>query len=71
MLVGEDSSVGILPVGAAATIATWGLYWDVRDWRTEFGGNVSTSNRTTGQTFEVQTDRPVLVSVEIRKDLRG
>jgi len=61
--------VGILPVAAPAVISTRGLQWDVRDWRTEFGGQVSTSNRWRDGTVEVRTDEPVLFTVELARHL--
>ncbi len=41
----EGPTCGLVPVGAAATVSTEGLHWDVTDWPCGFGGRMSTSNR--------------------------
>lgn len=60
--------VGILPIGEPSIISTKGLEWDVTDWKTEFGGQVSTSNHILPATevVEVQTDKDVLFTVAMR-----
>ncbi len=60
--------VGILPVGGPSVITTRGLEWDVREWRTEFGGRVSTSNHVLPETevVEVETTREVLFTIALR-----
>ncbi|KAH0555953.1 hypothetical protein GP486_006103 [Trichoglossum hirsutum] len=35
-------NVGIIPIGRPAVISTRGLEWDVHEWKTEFGGRIST-----------------------------
>ncbi|KAI1431487.1 thiamine pyrophosphokinase [Xylaria sp. CBS 124048] len=60
--------VGIVPVGDKAVISTKGLEWDVRDWPTEFGGQMSTSNHVLPETtvVEVCTDKDVLFTIAMK-----
>ncbi|KAF2239797.1 thiamine pyrophosphokinase, substrate-binding domain-containing protein [Viridothelium virens] len=58
------ANVGIVPIYGPATISTAGLEWDVEEWRTEMGGNVSTSNHVVREMVEVETDARVLFTVE-------
>jgi thiamine pyrophosphokinase len=62
-------NIGIIPLDGAAVISTKGLEWDVTDWKTDFGGQVSTSNHIRASKIEVVTDRPVLFTVEISRIL--
>ncbi|RYP80606.1 hypothetical protein DL770_006154 [Monosporascus sp. CRB-9-2] len=59
--------VGIIPLAGPSLLTTRGLEWDVRDWRTEFGGRMSTSNHTTpgSDVVEVETSRDVLFTIDI------
>lgn len=57
-------NVGILPVYGPAVISTKGLEWDVEGWRTEMGGQVSSSNHIVAERIEIETDREVLFTVE-------
>ncbi|RYP38243.1 hypothetical protein DL767_002628 [Monosporascus sp. MG133] len=59
--------VGIIPLAGPSLLTTRGLEWDVRDWRTEFGGRMSTSNHTMpgSDVVEVQTSRDVLFTIDI------
>lgn len=42
----EGRECGLLPLlGPVASLTTSGLHWDVSEWETRFGGQVSTSNR--------------------------
>ncbi|PGH15405.1 hypothetical protein AJ80_05589 [Polytolypa hystricis UAMH7299] len=63
-------NIGILPVGGPAVINTRGLEWDVRDWKTEFGDQVSTSNHIRADEIEIDTDVPVLFTVEMAEGLK-
>ncbi|KAL9092118.1 MAG: hypothetical protein Q9165_004551 [Trypethelium subeluteriae] len=63
------ANVGIVPIYGPATISTAGLEWDVEDWRTEMGGNVSTSNHVVREMVEVETDVRVLFTIERAKKL--
>ena len=60
-------NVGILPIFGRSCIGTRGLEWDVEDWETEMGGQVSTSNHVVSNdgVIEVSTTRPVLFTVEM------
>ena len=57
-------NVGILPVYGKAVISTEGLEWDVEDWETEMGGQVSSSNHIVADQISITTDREVLFTVE-------
>ncbi len=57
-------NIGILPVGRPSVITTHGLEWDVTDWLTEFGGQVSTSNHIIADLVEVITTERVLFTME-------
>lgn len=60
-------SVGIIPLGTPATITTEGLEWDVKNWPTAFGAQVSTSNHIKSALVMVKSTARVLFSVEISK----
>jgi thiamine pyrophosphokinase len=57
-------NVGVLPIFGPARISTHGLEWDVIDWATEMGKNVSTSNHVVESEIQIQTDAWVLFTVE-------
>jgi thiamine pyrophosphokinase len=61
--------VGIIPVGGPAMISTKGLEWDVEDWPTAFGSQMSTSNHVLPETevVEVQTDKDVLFTIALKQ----
>lgn len=61
-------SVGIIPLGTPATITTKGLEWDVENWPTVFGGQVSTSNHIKSASVTVKSTARVLFTVEISKE---
>ncbi|KAH0563142.1 hypothetical protein GP486_002297 [Trichoglossum hirsutum] len=58
-------NVGIIPIGRPAVISTRGLEWDVHEWKTEFGGRISTSNHIKSDVIEVDTTERVLFTVEL------
>ncbi|KAF2196676.1 thiamine pyrophosphokinase [Delitschia confertaspora ATCC 74209] len=58
------SNVGILPIYGPAVIRTSGLEWDVKEWATQMGHQVSTSNHVVEEEVRVQTDMPVLFTIE-------
>ena len=64
--IGEN--VGIIPLGTPSTITTKGLEWDVTDWNTSFGTQLSTSNHIRASYVEVMTSERVLFTVEIAGD---
>ncbi|CAJ2512573.1 Uu.00g055880.m01.CDS01 [Anthostomella pinea] len=57
--------VGIVPVGRPSVITTRGLEWDVQDWPTEFGVQMSTSNHVLPETdvVVVETTEDVLFTI--------
>ncbi|KAK3670402.1 thiamine pyrophosphokinase [Recurvomyces mirabilis] len=57
-------NIGILPLYGPAVISTKGMEWDVDDWPTEMGGQVSTSNHIMADEITITTDRAVLFTVE-------
>lgn len=58
-------NVGIIPLGRPSVITTRGLEWDVTDWATAIGGQISTSNHIRSGTIEVETSERVLFTVEL------
>ncbi|ANB15228.1 thiamine diphosphokinase [Sugiyamaella lignohabitans] len=63
-LIGE--TCGIIPVCGETSITTQGLRWDVSDWKTSFGSQVSTSNHLISDSITIESDKPVLFTAEIR-----
>jgi thiamine pyrophosphokinase len=57
-------NVGILPVYGPAKISWKGVEYEVDDWPTEMGGQVSTSNHITADQLSITTDKAVLFTVE-------
>ena len=57
--------VGIVPIYGPACITTTGLKWDVVDWPTEMGGQVSTSNQLASDCATVRTDHAVLFTMAL------
>ncbi|KAK4695768.1 thiamine pyrophosphokinase, partial [Lecanoromycetidae sp. Uapishka_2] len=57
-------NVGIIPIGKPSIITTRGLEWDVEDWHTEFGRDISTSNHIRAAVIEVETTERVLFTME-------
>lgn len=64
-----DKYVGIVPIKEPSVISTTGLEWDVTDWKTEFGGMISTSNHIlpTTEVVEITTTKDVLFTVALRR----
>ena len=60
-------NVGIIPIGRPSIITTHGLEWDVTDWHTEFGTQMSTSNHIRAEKVEVDTSERVLFTLEIAR----
>lgn len=57
--------IGIIPLREPSIITTKGLEWDVTDWPTEFGGQISTSNHVREDVVEIATTGDVLFTVEL------
>ncbi|KAL8800696.1 MAG: hypothetical protein Q9200_007173 [Gallowayella weberi] len=58
-------NIGIIPIGRPSVISTKGLEWDVTDWHTEFGGQISTSNHIRSDEIEIETSERVLFTIEL------
>lgn len=57
-------NVGILPLYGKASISIKGFEWDVVDWPTEMGGQVSTSNHIVSDEVTITTDVSLLFTIE-------
>ncbi|KAJ8112782.1 hypothetical protein OPT61_g4932 [Boeremia exigua] len=57
-------NLGLVPVYGPTTISTAGLEWDVKDWFTQMGGQVSTSNHVKADKVQVEADGPILFTIE-------
>lgn len=57
-------NVGLVPIYTPAVISTRGLEWDVTDWDTQMGGQVSTSNHVKADEVHVETNAPILFTIE-------
>lgn len=64
-------NIGIIPIGRPSVITTHGLEWDVTDWSTEFGTQMSTSNHIRAEMVEVETSERVLFTLEIARKPGG
>ena len=64
-----DKYVGILPLREPSRITTKGLEWDVTEWETQIGGQLSTSNHIRPETriVEIETTKDVLFTVAVRE----
>ncbi|ERF73368.1 hypothetical protein EPUS_07202 [Endocarpon pusillum Z07020] len=60
-----QESVGIIPVRGPAVISTKGLEWDVKDWKTELGGQLSTSNHIKADVVEIEASDRMLFTIEL------
>lgn len=61
--------VGVLPIAGPARITLRGFEWDVQDWETQIGGQVSTSNHVLPETrvVEVETTADVLFTIALKQ----
>jgi thiamine pyrophosphokinase len=57
--------IGIIPLKEPSIITTKGLKWDVTDWPTEFGGQISTSNLVREDVVEITTIGDVLFTIDL------
>ncbi|KAF8944717.1 hypothetical protein BGZ47_003783 [Haplosporangium gracile] len=63
----EGPTCGIVPVGSTeAILTTTGLKWDIEDWKTSFGTQISTSNALVGSKVTIKTNAPVVWTAELR-----
>jgi thiamine pyrophosphokinase len=58
------TNVGIIPVYGPSRLQTQGLEYDVLDWPTEMGGNVTSNNHTISSEVNIQTTTWMLFTVE-------
>ncbi|KAK9372984.1 thiamine pyrophosphokinase [Lipomyces chichibuensis] len=58
---------GIIPVSGPTIISTHGFTWDIEDWPTSFGTQVSTSNAMEADEVVIKSDQTVLFTLEIRR----
>lgn len=65
-----EENIGIIPLSASASITTTGFEWDVENWHTEIGGQLSTSNHIRADVVSVETNVPVLFTVELAERLK-
>lgn len=63
-MLGEH--VGIIPLREPAIITTSGLTWDVTDWETSFGHQMSTSNLVRETWVTVETSKDVLFTMDFK-----
>lgn len=63
-------NIGIIPVLGPTRVSTSGLEWNVQDWLTEFGKQVSTSNHIKSDRVTISVDGPrPLFTLELAKHL--
>lgn len=60
--------VGILPIGGTSIITTKGLEWDIENWETRFGGQISTSNHILPDTkvLHITTSSDVVFTIALK-----
>ncbi|KAI1298018.1 hypothetical protein EDD11_006890, partial [Mortierella claussenii] len=65
----EGPTCGIIPVGSSvATLTTNGLRWDIENWETSFGTQISTSNALAASKITIETDAPVVWTTELKAE---
>ncbi|KAF0498705.1 thiamine pyrophosphokinase [Gigaspora margarita] len=63
----EGPSCGIIPIGIErAIVTTTGLEWNLTNSSTSFGEMISTSNHLTNDIVMIETDSPILWTVELK-----
>ncbi|KAL4947270.1 thiamine pyrophosphokinase [Aspergillus filifer] len=65
-----EENIGIVPLSGPASITTTGFQWDVSDWETQIGGQISTSNHIRADVVTVKSKVPVLFTVELAGRLK-
>jgi thiamine pyrophosphokinase len=60
-----EENVGIIPLSGPARITTRGFQWDVDNWKTEIGGQISTSNHIRSEVVVVESAMSVLFTLEL------
>ncbi|KAI8379776.1 thiamine pyrophosphokinase, partial [Radiomyces spectabilis] len=61
----EGPTCGVMPIGAPAILTTKGLRWNLENYECFFGGMVSTSNVIDSKLIEIDTNSPVVWTIEI------
>jgi len=64
-----DKHVGIIPLREPSIISTNGLEWDVQNWYTEFGGQMSTSNHVKDDFVDITTTKDVLFTIDLKSPI--
>lgn len=64
--IGLGNNVGIIPLKEPSVITTKGLEWDVTNWPTEFGGQMSTSNHVKDEWVTIDTTKDVLFTIDLK-----
>lgn len=63
-------NTGIIPLLGKAVISLRGFEWDVEEWSTRMGGQLSTSNHVKADKVGVSCNRPVLFTIELAEWFR-
>lgn len=63
--------VGVIPLREPSVISTEGLEWDVQNWETDFGGQMSTSNHVKEEMVLVETTKDVLFTIDLDTPASG
>jgi len=63
--LGLGKHIGIIPLKESSVLTTDGLEWDVADWPTESGGQVSTSNHVREDWVTIETSKDVLFTIDL------
>ena len=58
-------NAGIVPLAGPATLTTRGFEWNLNKDRLQFGNFISTSNHIQEEFVEVDTDEPVILTLEL------
>lgn len=58
-------NIGIIPMKQPSYITTTGLTWDITNWKTEFGGQITSSNYVKDDYVTVETNGDVLFTIDI------
>jgi thiamine pyrophosphokinase len=67
--LGLGKHVGIIPLKEPSVITTDGLEWDVKDWLTAFGGQMSTSNHVREDWVTIETTKDILFTIDLDLDI--
>ncbi|CAO3627106.1 unnamed protein product [Cunninghamella echinulata] len=65
----EGPTCGILPIGSPAILTTKGLKWNLEKHKCCLGGTISTSNAIDSELIEIETDAPVVWTIEIKSEI--